>query len=191
MSKYQLTDADVSDIHVINGVIALFSATLLLSLILLAKAVPQSFFKSGFIVGMLYVLCLILTGLLLLFCGFMWASAGAVKERPKELTEEEKIEAAKKEAALHEQLSKVEKIKKEHVEEKTKRIQAEMHLAQISGGETLSPQLVELEKELEQVKTVQEMQDMVSKKKEEYPDQADLLDALLDKHRERLLRKEK
>jgi len=124
-----------------------------------------------------------------------WLDTSAVcDEASKKLTNYELQWRAEAEAKVHE----AEKVKiqrqTERLEEELKRAKAEQDLINLKAGRTPGEQLPqnirEVQEKVSRVAQYAEVENIVNEAKQKYPNQAELLDAILWNQRKRLMREE-
>jgi hypothetical protein len=193
VGDYKVTPDEHYNLEAAAGLTGFGIILLFILLISMIKAGSGALYNSGFLLGLLHVLSIIVCVLVGLLALWQWDNVSKLTKKPKEPTHEEKMADLEKQAAMLRHLSTLEKVKKEHIQDTINRVQLEQQLSKLTGqkaGDDVPPWLLEFADDLEKVKNISQIEQMTADKIKEYPDQRDLLETLLDKYRERLLRKE-
>jgi len=193
MANYSFTEDNIAEIksgikEIIIAGVFLFFISLFLFFIGL---IPNH--KSPYSV-VLYITYILLSGSITGLLFLLYRRINNICRYVIYWTNEDKNREVGREAELYEKLATLEEAKKEHIEKMIRRVQAEKQLEQITSGGSppappVPPHLEEIYSKLENVKNYQEIEEIIAREKEKYPQQEEVLDVIRDEYRERLLRK--
>jgi hypothetical protein len=184
MASYLISDADLNNVaRHLKFVAWWVAACMALTLAALSRPDFVYFTLPGFIIVFAY----------LFYIGVLLIGRRLRQTNPKELTAQERTQLAVQETELYEQLSKLAKVKAEHLKQEIERVELDSQLCVLTGSTSsahpIPKEIIELDQYLKRLENFDLIEKKLKEHIERFPGQAEFVDALGDKYREEFLRK--